>query len=94
MATEFLQEKINTLRAQVRQAQLEIFANQLLVQDGTGVIEDKKAKATIEAQKSNAISTIAVWERKLAVRVPILEALEKELAEQKQAEPAVRDLPL
>lgn len=85
--TAYLEEKINVLKNSVQQAELEFFNNQILVEEGSVATGDKRTDNTFQAQVANAASAMKMWQRKLDVRKPRLEAYEAEL-KAKQAKAA------
>lgn len=84
--TEHLQEKINVLRNQIRQGDLEIFNHTLIVNDAAEACGDEKGDNTFQAQANNARSVIRIWEHKNKSRRALLDKLLEEQKTQQKAE--------
>jgi hypothetical protein len=78
MATEFLEDKINHLKNQVRQEKMSIFQFDLAIADAEGptgnATVDEQLKTTAQSNELGKIMSV----RKLAVRQKILDELQAE----------------
>ena len=87
-ATEHLLDKINHLRNQIKQDEMQVFVHDLAIADAD---QSSGSKAVDEQLKAVADSTKQqklIVQRRIAVRKPLLQSFEQELEDQK-ASPAV-----
>lgn len=80
MATNLVQEKVNILRNQISQGELELFNNLLIVNDAKVSTGDEKVDNDFKNKAVQAAFNIAHWEHKLKSRRAMLAELEPQLA--------------
>ena len=81
MATENLQEKIAQLRAQITQLDVNLFSEQMQIEDAAEPTGDENADAALKTEAMHASIRAEMMKRRMVVRKAKLAELEKELAE-------------
>ena len=76
MATNLLQEKINILRNQINQGELELFNNKLIIEDTLQSSGDEKVDNDLKRLAVQAHFNVTHWNHKLASRKILLADLE------------------
>jgi hypothetical protein len=81
LKTIHLNEKIAFIEQTIKQEQLEVFAQELVIEDASEKTGDEVLDKQLEDAASVAKKVIVVRNRKIAVRQPVLDKLKAELKE-------------